>query len=96
MSVSNDWLNVAPPIDYSIANISSSLQRKKMVELMTGSIEVYDSTEFLSRIHINFAKTRLPDTDVDALKHRLQSAFSPLFPDTARFKISLITNRVLF
>ncbi len=92
------WLGASPatPAKASVLDVSKKIQPKKIVELVSGSIEVYDLDMPIRHIRIEFDKTRMSALDVDSLQHRLQSALSPLFLDTSRFKISLKTKNVLF
>jgi len=92
------WLGASPATsaEASVLAVHKNLQPKKIVELVSSSIEVYDLDMPIRHIHITFDGTRMSALAVDSLRHRLQSAFSPLFPDTSRFKISLKTKNVLF
>jgi len=91
------WLTPPKQVDVhaAVENIRSSIQRKRLLEITSGTIEIYDVPSYMRKIVLGFGGMQIDESEVVDFKNRIQSAFVPLFPDTVRIKVILKTNRVL-
>jgi hypothetical protein len=91
------WLIPPKSVDLvaSVEHIRSSIQRKKLLEIASGAIEVYDVPSCLIKIVLGFGGMQIDESEIEDFKKRIQSAFVPLFSDTVRIKVVLKTNAVM-
>lgn len=94
----NNWLK-APILDKDVSpiveKIQSSLIRKKLLELSTGTIEIHDTGAFMQKITLNFERMHVCETEIEDFKRRLQTAFTPLFSDSVLVRVSIKHNRAM-
>ncbi len=91
--MNSEWLKPFN-MEESANNINHKLKNKKLLEIVSGTVEFYDTDRPIPNLNMSFNRFIINDDELDGLKYRIQAAFVPLFNSDVRLKVTLKTNSV--
>lgn len=95
MGFDTSWLE-PKTLEERVDAINEKYKKRRLIELSTGTLTIYDGSVLVSSVRFNFDGLRLNDDMLEPFKHSIQSSFTAYFSETCKAQFSVKSSPVLF